>query len=69
MDYEDIYNCFEAGEQNVNARNGRARSQAHQRFKYIYFAEKRIFSESSFIGKISKKILHTAPHSKGTIPF
>ena len=33
MDYEDIYNHFEAGGQNVNVRNGRARaarSQPHQ---------------------------------------
>ena len=28
-----------------------ARSQARQRFKFMYFAEKWIFSESPFIGK------------------
>ena len=58
MDNEDIYNCFEAGGQNVNVHNGRvhaARSQARQRFKFIYFAEKWIFSESPFIGKNFKK--------------
>ena len=27
MDYEDIYNCFEAGGQNVNVCNGRARAR------------------------------------------
>ena len=27
MDYEDIYNRFEAGGQNVNVRNGRARGR------------------------------------------
>ena len=58
MDYEDIYNRFEAVGQNVNVRNGRARaarSQARQRFKFMYFAEKWIFSESPFIGKNFKK--------------
>ena len=36
MDYEDIYNRFEAGGQNVNVRNGRARARvarAHNPFK------------------------------------
>ena len=60
MVYEDIYNRFEAVGQNVNVRNGRARaraarSQARQRFKFIYFAEKWIFSESPFLGKNFKK--------------
>ena len=32
-----------------------ARSQARQRFKFIYFAEKWIFSESPFLGKNFKK--------------
>ena len=56
-----IDNGFEAGGQNVNVRNGRARAhaarpQARQRFKFLYFAEKWIFSESIFIGlKIKKK--------------
>ena len=55
MVYEDIYNRFEAGGQNVNVRNGRvgtreARSHARQRFKFMYFAEKWIFSDSPFIG-------------------
>ena len=61
MDYEDIYNRFEAGGQNVNVRNGRvrtARSQARQRFKFMYFAEKWIFSESPFIGKKFKKKIY-----------
>ena len=51
MDYEDIYNRFEAGEQKVNVRNESACSKARQRFKFMYFAEKWIFSESHFIGK------------------
>ena len=43
MDYIDIYNDFEAGGQNVNVRIGRARaarSQACQKFRFSYFAEK-----------------------------
>ena len=45
MDYEDIYNRFEAGGQDVNVRNGlaharAARSQARQKFIFSYFAEK-----------------------------
>ena len=33
-----------------------ARSQARQRFKFFYFAEKGIFSERPFIGKQFKRI-------------
>ena len=39
----------------TDARARAARSQARQRFKFIYFAEKWIFSESPFLGKIFKK--------------
>ena len=38
MVFEDIYNCFEAGGQNVNVRNGRARAaRAHNPVKDSIF--------------------------------
>ena len=45
MDYEDIFDSPEAGGQNVNVRIGRAlarpaRSQARQKFRLSYFADK-----------------------------
>ena len=45
MDYEDIYNRFEAGGQNVNVRNGHARvravrSQPRQRLIFFLFCIK-----------------------------
>ena len=54
MDYKDIYNGFEAGGQNVNVHIGPARlcvarSQARQKFKFLYFAEKWISSKIPFI--------------------
>ena len=52
---------LEAGGQNVNVRNGRARAarlQARERFKFLYFAEKWILSESTFIGLKIKKIFY-----------
>ena len=54
MDYKDIYNDFEAGGQNVNvhircARARAARSQARQKFIFLYFAENWISSETTFI--------------------
>ena len=72
MDYEDIDNRFEAGGQNVNLHNVRARGALSSPSKiqiYVFCRKVDIFRKLFYWKKLQKKILHTAPHSKGTIPF
>ena len=72
MDHEDIYNRFEAGGQNVNVYNGHSRGVLSSPSKiqiYIFCRKVDIFRKPFSWKKFQKKILHTAPHSKGTISF
>ena len=59
MDYEDIYNRFEAVGQNVNVRNGRARARRALKpvkDSNLYILQKSgYFQKALFLEKISKK--------------
>ena len=74
MDYEDIYNRFKAGGQNVNIRNGHA-PHARRALKPVTDSNLCILQKSGYFQKVillenkSKENLHTAPHSKGIITF
>ena len=74
MDYEDIYNRFEAVGQNVNVRNGRARARGALKTPsktqfFLICIKVDIIWKSFWRAKNQKKILLTAPHSKRAIPF
>ena len=59
MDYEDIYNRFEAGGQNVNVHNGRARARRPLKpvkDSNLYILQKSgYFQKALSLEKISKK--------------
>ena len=72
MDYKDIYNGFEAGEQNVNVHIGQARARCALRpVKNLdfYILQKSGYHLKALLYSYKLNKLPSEPHSKRAIPF